>query len=41
MAAQGRRFVEQGYSWTDLTNRLKEWLATGQVPIQHAHPRVL
>ncbi len=41
MAAQGRRFVEQGYSWTDLTNRLKEWLATRQVPIQHAHPRVL
>jgi glycosyltransferase involved in cell wall biosynthesis len=41
MADQGRRFVEQGYSWAHLTNRLKEWLATGQVPIQHAHPRVL
>ena len=41
MAADGRCFVEQGYSWTHLTNRLREWLATEQVPIHHAHPRVL
>lgn len=41
MAAQGRRFIEQGFSWTHLTNRLKEWLAVEQVPIHHAHPPVL
>ena len=41
MAAIGRRFVEQGYGWTYLTNRLKEWLATEQPSIHHAHPRVL
>jgi glycosyltransferase involved in cell wall biosynthesis len=28
MVAMGRRFVEQGFSWTHLTNRLREWLAT-------------
>ena len=41
MAAQGRRFVEQGFNWTHLTNRLREWLATEQAAIHHAHPRVL
>ena len=41
MASIGRRFVEQRYSWTHLTNRLREWLATEQAPIPHAHPRVL
>jgi glycosyltransferase involved in cell wall biosynthesis len=41
MAAIGRRFVEQGFSWTHLTNRLREWLATEQASIHHAHPRVL
>ena len=41
MASQGRRFVEQGFSWRSLTNRLSKWLATGQESIQHAHPRVL
>jgi glycosyltransferase involved in cell wall biosynthesis len=41
MAVLGRRFVEQGFSWTYLTNRLREWLATEQPSIHHAHPRVL
>jgi len=41
MASIGRRFVEQRHSWTHLTNRLREWLATEQAPIHHAHPRVL
>lgn len=41
MAAQGRRFVEQGFSWRNLTNRLREWLATEQASVHHAHPRVL
>jgi glycosyltransferase involved in cell wall biosynthesis len=41
MAVNGRRFVEQGFSWLSLTNRLREWLTTEQGPIQHAHSRVL
>jgi len=41
MAVNGRRFVEQGFSWLYLTNRLREWLTTEQGPIQHAHSRVL
>ena len=41
MASIGRRFVKQRFSWTHLTNRLREWLATEQAPIPHAHPRVL
>ncbi len=41
MAEMGRRFVEQGFSWTHLTNRLKEWLETGRTSTHHAHPRVL
>jgi glycosyltransferase involved in cell wall biosynthesis len=41
MASIGRRFVEQRYSWTHLTYRLKEWLATEKASIHHAHPRVL
>lgn len=41
MADLGRHFVEQGFSWRYLTNRLREWLATEQPSIHHAHPRVL
>jgi glycosyltransferase involved in cell wall biosynthesis len=41
MAEMGRRFVEQGFSWTHLTIRLKEWLATERTSTHHAHPRVL
>ena len=41
MAAIGRRFVEQGFSWLHLTNRLREWLTTEKASIHHAHPRVL
>lgn len=41
MAADGRRFVEQGFSWAGLTNRLREWLAAEQTSIHHAHPRIL
>jgi len=41
MAALGRRFVVQGFSWTHLTNRLREWLTTKQASIHHAHPRIL
>jgi glycosyltransferase involved in cell wall biosynthesis len=41
MAALGLRFVEHGFSWIYLTNRLKEWLATEQASIHHANPRVL
>jgi glycosyltransferase involved in cell wall biosynthesis len=41
MATQGRRFIEQDYSWTHLTTRLKEWLATRQASIHHAHSPVL
>jgi glycosyltransferase involved in cell wall biosynthesis len=41
MAAKGRHFVEQGFCWTHLTNRLREWLVTEQASIDHAHPRVL
>jgi glycosyltransferase involved in cell wall biosynthesis len=41
MSTTGRRFVEQGHRWTHLTNRLKEWLATEQPSIHHAHPRIL
>ena len=41
MAALGRNFVEHEFSWTYLTNRLREWLATEQPSIHHAHPRVL
>jgi len=41
MAAMGRHFVEQEFSWIYLTNRLREWLATEQPSIHHAHPRVL
>jgi glycosyltransferase involved in cell wall biosynthesis len=40
MAEFGRRFVEQGFSWTCITNHLKEWLAT-ETSTHHAHPRVL
>jgi glycosyltransferase involved in cell wall biosynthesis len=41
MAAMGRHFAEQRFSWIYLTNRLREWLATEQAPTHHAHPRVL
>jgi len=41
MAAMGRYFVEQRFSWIHLTNRLREWLATEQASTHHAHPRVL
>ncbi len=41
MAALGRRFVVQGFSWTHLTNRLRESLVTEQAAIHHAHPRIL
>jgi len=41
MATLGRNFVEHGFSWTHITNRLREWLATAQAPIHHAHSRVL
>lgn len=41
MAAMGRCFVEQRFSWKYLTNRLREWLANEQVSTHHAHPRVL
>lgn len=41
MAASGRHFVEQRFSWIYLTNRLREWLATEQASTHHAHPRVL
>jgi glycosyltransferase involved in cell wall biosynthesis len=41
MATKGRCFVEQGFNWTHLTNRLREWLATEQASVQHAHSRVL
>ena len=41
MAALGRNFVEHEFSWIYLTNRLREWLATEQPSIHHAHPRVL
>ena len=41
MADHGRHFIEQGFSWTYLTNHLKEWLAVEQAPIHHAYPRIL
>ena len=41
MAKQGRRFIEQDYSWMHLTTRLKEWLASRPAPIHHAHSSVL
>jgi glycosyltransferase involved in cell wall biosynthesis len=41
MVAIGRRFVEQGFNWTHITNRLREWLTTEKPSIHHAHPRVL
>ena len=41
MAVDGRRFVQQGFNWTNLINRLREWLATEKASIHHAHPRVL
>ena len=41
MAVDGRSFVQQGFNWTDLINRLREWLATEKASIHHAHPRVL
>ena len=41
MAVIGRKFVEQGFSWIDLTSRLRKWLATEKTLIHHAHPRVL
>ena len=41
MAVDGRSFVQQGFNWTDLINRLRKWLATEKASIHHAHPRVL
>jgi glycosyltransferase involved in cell wall biosynthesis len=41
MAVSGRHFVEQGFSWAYLINRLRDWLATEQASIHHAHPRIL
>ena len=41
MAVLGRNFVEHEFSWIYLTNHLREWLATEQPSIHHAHPRVL
>jgi glycosyltransferase involved in cell wall biosynthesis len=41
MAADGRHFVEQGFSWINIVNRLRDWLATEKASIHHAHPRVL
>ena len=41
MSLDGRRFVQQGFNWTDLIDRLREWLATEKASIHHAHPRVL
>ncbi|MDH4185419.1 MAG: glycosyltransferase family 4 protein [Nitrospira sp.] len=41
MAAEGRRFVEQGFCWMDLTDRLRTWLAAEPVLVQHAHSRIL
>ena len=41
MATDGRHFVEQGFSWINIINRLREWLATEKASIHHAHPRVL
>ena len=41
MVAMGPQFVKRGFSWTCITSRLREWLATEKVSIHHAHPRVL
>lgn len=41
MGAMGRHFVEQTFSWRNLTHRLREWLATEQPSTHHAHSRVL
>jgi hypothetical protein len=41
MAIDGRRFVQQGFNWVDLSKRLRSWLATEKASIHHAHPRIL
>lgn len=41
MGDHGRHFIEQGRSWTHLTNHLKEWLAAEQAQIHHAYSRIL
>ena len=41
MAAVGRRYVEQRFSWRHITDRLREWVVTEKASIHHAHSRVL
>jgi glycosyltransferase involved in cell wall biosynthesis len=41
MSYIGRHFVEQAFSWGNITNRLRECLAAEQASIHHAHPRIL
>jgi len=41
MAVDGRKFVQQGFSWINLIIQLRDWLATEKASIHHAHPRVL
>jgi glycosyltransferase involved in cell wall biosynthesis len=41
IAAVGRCYVEERFSWRHLTDRLREWVVTEKASIHHAHPRVL
>jgi hypothetical protein len=41
MAALGRRYVEQRFSWRHITDRLREWVVTEKASIHHAHSRIL
>lgn len=41
MGQQGRRFVEQTFSWTRIIDRLRGWLGENEGSPHHAHSRVL
>jgi glycosyltransferase involved in cell wall biosynthesis len=41
IAAVGRCYVEERFSWRHLTDRLREWVVTEKASIHHAHSRVL
>jgi glycosyltransferase involved in cell wall biosynthesis len=41
MSTIGRQYVEQRFSWTHLTDRLREWVVTEKASMHHAHSRVL
>jgi glycosyltransferase involved in cell wall biosynthesis len=41
MGEQGRRFVEQTFSWTHIVDRLRGWLGENEGLPYHAHSRVL